>query len=824
MPRAHPRRRRLGRFALATGVAASTAVIVAAAAPAAALAAGEPPVSLASGHLDWGVKQSFRTYIAGPIAHGSITVSDGVTTNPDGSFRFPLQSGSFDPVARTTVVQFDGRVHFSGHAGQLEMELTDPRVELTADGAQLVADVESKQLDGATIGYPGVALADLDIGEASPTIGGSVLSPTTTWTALPATLTAPGAPAFAGFYTAGTTLDPVTFAYDGPGGKPALEQWTAPGVSKYELSGTYSRPGWKVYTVLPDERRDVTHAILNVGGGKAAVQALDPATLAPKADPVEIDWKYSGATLDPSTGTVFVHTVPSGAGSRITLLRWHEATASYTTESVPTTNAAARQLAYDPFTRTLYGVQEDDFIPQPVIRQGDDGSWTFTSYAPENMYPLSMTWRDVVTATDGTILEVDNSYYNVTTPIVTRHYDPVTRTVSRRAIPGQEALGISGLGFTWIQPGPDATAYAAEFRKQQGYLVKLRGSDGEWALDGPPLRPGIAAAGIAVDPNDATVGLLDGAYDLQILDRAGRTVRTIPNPNRSGTLDTHVLTGADGTIYMRADWYESEGGSAAYAITRSGASPALTQQPQDASVEVEDAPGASAQATFAAAADGTPAPSVRWQVRVPGSAGWSDVPGATSGSLTVAATAAEAGSRYRAVFENAAGAVATAPATLSVKLLPTTAPPTGGEDPPSGGDQPGGDLPGGGQQPPPPQPPAPQPQPQRRPAAPRVSQLKLSATRLTLRLSGAARGSARIERRTVRRVRRNGRTRTKTVWRHVRTVRLSSARAGTIGVRLPRLSPGTYRVTVRADAPGSSSSSIRLARTVVVRAAPATRR
>ena len=32
--------------------------------------------TVSGGHLDWGLKQSFRNYISGPIAHGAITASD----------------------------------------------------------------------------------------------------------------------------------------------------------------------------------------------------------------------------------------------------------------------------------------------------------------------------------------------------------------------------------------------------------------------------------------------------------------------------------------------------------------------------------------------------------------------------------------------------------------------------------------------------------------------------------------------------------------------------------------------------------------------------
>ncbi|WP_315095559.1 glycoside hydrolase family 9 protein [uncultured Cellulomonas sp.] len=71
--------------------------------------------------------------------------------------------------------------------------------------------------------------------------------------------------------------------------------------------------------------------------------------------------------------------------------------------------------------------------------------------------------------------------------------------------------------------------------------------------------------------------------------------------------------------------------------------------------------------TFAAAATGHPAPTVRWQVRWCGSP-WVTVPGATSNTLTFRATLLGLGTEYRAVFSNPAGTTATRPAALTLGL------------------------------------------------------------------------------------------------------------------------------------------------------------
>ncbi|PZF81470.1 HtaA domain-containing protein [Jiangella anatolica] len=200
----------------------TVATLLAAALGAGTLVAGAAPVASAEptdttgGTLDWGVKASFRNYITGPIAHGSIEVRDPATRNADGTFRFAGATegtGTADPDAGTAELSFAGEVYFAGHdmgAGPLlELTVTDPRVTVTSatDGV-LVADVVSKSLDsGQLVTYDDVELADLDLTDHPLTFDGDTVSAT----GVPATLTAAGVPAFANFYAAGTALDPLTF-------------------------------------------------------------------------------------------------------------------------------------------------------------------------------------------------------------------------------------------------------------------------------------------------------------------------------------------------------------------------------------------------------------------------------------------------------------------------------------------------------------------------------------------------------------------------------------------------------------------------------------
>ncbi len=77
-------------------------------------------------------------------------------------------------------------------------------------------------------------------------------------------------------------------------------------------------------------------------------------------------------------------------------------------------------------------------------------------------------------------------------------------------------------------------------------------------------------------------------------------------------------------------------------------------------------------ATFTAAADGNPTPTVQWQVSTDGGKTFIDISGATSPTLTLPnVRLSENGYEYEAVFTNAAGTVTTSAAALTVDAPPT---------------------------------------------------------------------------------------------------------------------------------------------------------
>lgn len=152
------------------------------------------------------MKESFRSYVVGPVAKGKVTASAGASqASGNGAFTFTDASGTYDTDAGTLNASFEGAVNFKGHeesAGEYGLDLTLTDLKATLDGGtgKLSADVDSlgeKSED--------VVLATLKAKSSALTAKDDVI----TVDDVAATLTEAGAKAFGDFYTAGTALDPV---------------------------------------------------------------------------------------------------------------------------------------------------------------------------------------------------------------------------------------------------------------------------------------------------------------------------------------------------------------------------------------------------------------------------------------------------------------------------------------------------------------------------------------------------------------------------------------------------------------------------------------
>ncbi len=175
-------------------IAAAAVTIAAAATPAPTVEAA--PVATCTAQsgsgasISWGVKESFVSYVNGPIAKDSADISWG------------SGSGSFNADENLGSVNYGGSATFTGHSGVLNLTLSNPSIQVTGAGSATLSVVANGSR---------VTIATLSLPAAS--VSGRAIS----WRNAAATLTSAGASLFSyngnAFYPAGTALDPVSFSW-----------------------------------------------------------------------------------------------------------------------------------------------------------------------------------------------------------------------------------------------------------------------------------------------------------------------------------------------------------------------------------------------------------------------------------------------------------------------------------------------------------------------------------------------------------------------------------------------------------------------------------
>lgn len=187
------------------------------------------------GRLDWGIKSSFQSYVTGPIAQGSWSLTGGAATVGGSQFRFHSANGSYDPATGAFSSGFSGGVHFTGHkkadgTNELDLVISRPTIRISDGSGTLFADMVSKERGtGKVSSRSQVPLATLGLGGINMKGGSTPIALSN----VPTTLTAQGASAFAGYYTAGTPLDPISLSVDTQGA-PAEQPKPAPSKTKDE--------------------------------------------------------------------------------------------------------------------------------------------------------------------------------------------------------------------------------------------------------------------------------------------------------------------------------------------------------------------------------------------------------------------------------------------------------------------------------------------------------------------------------------------------------------------------------------------------------------
>ncbi|WP_327332245.1 hypothetical protein [Streptomyces anulatus] len=246
-------------------------------------------------------------------------------------------------------------------------------------------------------------------------------------------------------------------------------------------------------------------------------------------------------------------------------------------------------------------------------------------------------------------------------------------------LPGAQGMA----GFTEIDPaagavwvGVNRSVLVLDAAGKQ--LKTLVGKDlaRDAAFDAATGRAYVAwqDGGDLSDPANDNNGTLT-VYDTEDFAVAAKDLSLPGNHSQSGAASLAVEPGG-ATVFVTSP---AEG-----KITKlvRQVSPLVTRAPADlAAVDGEEV-------TIAAAAEGSPEPTVRWQVSTDSAQTWKDVEGATGSALAFTARTAQDGYRYRAEFRNDAGTTRTSAVTLTVTAA------TGGGK--TGGDSSGGSTGGDG--------------------------------------------------------------------------------------------------------------------------------
>ena len=194
------------------------------------------------------------------------------------------------------------------------------------------------------------------------------------------------------------------------------------------------------------------------------------------------------------------------------------------------------------------------------------------------------------------------------------------------------------------------------------------------AITGQPVNQSIGQGVTATFTVTAT-GLPSPSYQWQVSTNAGGTWTNITGAT-SASYTTPAAVSGDSGKQLRCVVFNSlssVNSNAATLTVTANALPTFTTQPLNSVVSA-----AGQTATFTAAATGTPAPTLQWQVSTNNGGNWSNVGGATSGTYSFATVAGDDNKLYRCVASNSQGSTNSNAAQLLIAPIPTWTNPAGG--------------------------------------------------------------------------------------------------------------------------------------------------
>lgn len=189
--------------------------------------------NVSAANLTWGVKSSFRNYIAGGIAKGHWDL-DG-TAYSNGNFTWSNGFGNYENGQGS--VSFPGSLRFTGHHGLLDLKISGVKLVFANGQGKLMATVTSNNMDGVAQQFGEIEFATVDI--SSLTVEGGKIS----LNGAAVTLSKAGSLAFAENYPEGQSMDPISFTADLSDKAGAAEVSTQSSVTAREVGASTPAQG-----------------------------------------------------------------------------------------------------------------------------------------------------------------------------------------------------------------------------------------------------------------------------------------------------------------------------------------------------------------------------------------------------------------------------------------------------------------------------------------------------------------------------------------------------------------------------------------------------
>jgi Peptidase A4 family/Immunoglobulin I-set domain len=237
-------------------------------------------------------------------------------------------------------------------------------------------------------------------------------------------------------------------------------------------------------------------------------------------------------------------------------------------------------------------------------------------------------------------------------------------------------------GASWSAiPGATAVSYsltALTSDSGEQFRAVFTNAAGSATSNAVTLTVSAPTAGSAITTQPSSLGVVSGATASFTATASGAPAPSVQwQVSTDGGTSWTPISGATSTTLsftaLQSDSgyeYEAVFTNSAGSATTSAATltiytaPTLSLNPSSATV------AAGLTVSLSAAASGTPAPSVQWQVSTNGGGNWTPISGATSTTLSFTALESDNGDEYEAVFTNSAGSATTSAATLTVTAAP----------------------------------------------------------------------------------------------------------------------------------------------------------